>query len=119
LIVIGVDAHKHTHTAAAADAGTARHLTEITISARPAGLRELLTWALGLDVDRLWAIEDCRHVSGALERMLLAAGERVVRVAPKLMANQRKAARQRGKSDAIDALAIARAAIREPDLPIA
>lgn len=119
MIVIGVDAHKHTHTAAAADAATARHLTEITISARPAGLRELLTWALGLDAERLWAIEDCRHVSGALERMLLAAGERVVRVAPKLMANQRKAARQRGKSDAIDALAIARAAIREPDLPVA
>jgi transposase len=52
-------------------------------------------------------------VSGALERFLLARGERVVRVAPKLMASARKSARERGKSDAIDAVAIARAAIRE------
>jgi Transposase IS116/IS110/IS902 family/Transposase len=41
----------------------------------------------------------------------------VVRVPPKLMAGARRAARSRGKSDAIDALAVARAAIREPDLP--
>src|SRR4051812_44699603 len=37
---------------------------------------------------------------------------------PKLMAAERKTARTYGKSDAIDALAIARAAIREPDLPV-
>src|SRR5204862_1379368 len=40
-------------------------------------------------------------------------GERVVRVAPKLMAGARRSARERGKSDAIDAVAIARAALRE------
>ncbi len=52
-------------------------------------------------------------MSGALERFLLARGERVVRVAPKLMAGARKSARERGKSDAIDAVAITHAAIRE------
>jgi transposase len=65
------------------------------------------------DSERVWAIEDCRHVSGARERFLLSRGERVVRVPPKLMAGARRSARGRGKSDAIDALAIARAAIRE------
>jgi len=50
---------------------------------------------------------------------LIGRGERVVRVPPKLMARTRRSARARGKSDAIDALAVARAAIREPDLPAA
>src|SRR5262249_28932427 len=54
-----------------------------------------------------------------LEGDLLAAGERIVRVPPKLMANARDAARSFGKSDPIDALAVARAALREPDLPVA
>jgi transposase len=64
-------------------------------------------------------LEDCRHVSVSLERFLLASGERVVRVPPKLMAGVRRGGRQRGKSDAIDALAVARAALREPTLPVA
>jgi transposase len=54
-----------------------------------------------------------------LERDLLAGGESVVRVAPKLMAQTRASARTRGKSDPIDALAVARAVLREPDLPVA
>jgi len=68
--------------------------------------------ARALDEERVWAIDDSPHVSGALERFLLARGERVVRAPPKLMA-RRKSARERGKSDPIDAVAIARAAIRE------
>ena len=50
---------------------------------------------------------------------MLAAGERIVRVPPKLMAHARDAARTYGKSDPIDALAVARAALREPGLPTA
>jgi len=65
-----------------------------------------------------FAVEDCRHVSTRLERALLGAGQAVVRVPPKLMAGARLSARTRGKSDPIDALAIARAALREPDLPV-
>jgi transposase len=45
-----------------------------------------LLWGRRLDGERVGAIEDCRHVSGALERFLIARGERVVRVAPKLTA---------------------------------
>ena len=54
-----------------------------------------------------------------LERDLLAAGQSIVRVSPKLMAHARDAARTYGKSDPIDALAVARAAQREPGLPVA
>ena len=73
----------------------------------------MLRWARGLEGERVWAVEDCRHVSGRLERFLLARGERVVRVAPKLMAGARQSARERGKSDRIDAIAVARAGLRE------
>jgi len=66
-------------------------------------------------------VEDCRHVAGGLLRELLAGGEAVavVSVPPKLMARSRASARQRGKSDPIDALSVARAALREPGLPAA
>ena len=52
-------------------------------------------------------MEDVRHVAGGLIRELLAAGEQVVFVPPKLMAGERRGGRERGKSDPIDALAIA------------
>jgi transposase len=64
----------------------------------------------------LWALEDCRQLTRWLERELLAAAEDLVRVPPKLMAPERRAGRARGKSDPIDALAVARAALREPRL---
>jgi len=77
---------------------------------------QLVAWSGSLDPERLWAVEDCRQLTGALERRLLAAGESLVRVPPKLMAPERRAGRARGKSDPIDALAVARAALREPRL---
>jgi len=57
-------------------------------------------------------IEDCRNMSARLERDLLAAGQKVVRVPTKLMAQVRKSSRTRGKSDPIDAEAVARAVLR-------
>ena len=61
----------------------------------------------------MWAIEDCRQVSRRLEQALLAAGERVVRVAPHRMGASRRGERQPGKSDQIDSLAIARAVVKD------
>jgi transposase len=58
-------------------------------------------------------------VTRRLEGELLKAGEAVLRVPPKLMAGARQSAREPGKSDPIDALAVARAALREPNLPAA
>lgn len=113
MIVIGTDTHKKSHTAAAVFAGTGQLASELTAPARKAGFSELLTWGRGIDPERIWALEDCRHVSGSFERFLVASGERVVRVPPKLMGESRRGERTRGKSDPIDALAIARAALRE------
>jgi transposase len=119
VIVIGIDPHKRSHTAAAVERATGELRGERTVRARERGLGELLLWARSLDRERVWALEDCRHVSGRLERFLLARGERVVRVPPGRMAGARTGGRTRGKSDAIDALAVARAFLREPDLPAA
>ena len=117
VIVIGVDPHKQTHTAAALEAALGELLDERTVKARQQGHEQLLVWGRSLGSERLWALEDCRHVSISLERFLLSSGEQVVRVPPKLMAGARRGARERGKSDTIDALAVARAALREPSLP--
>ena len=113
MIVIGSDPHKTNHCFAAADAGTGELRSSESVEASAAGLEWALAWGRALDTERVWAIEDCRHVSGALERLLVARGERVVRVAPMLMAGARETGRQRGKSDPIDAIAVARAALRE------
>ena len=113
MIVIGVDAHKRSHTCVAVAELTGRRIHGRTAPARDDGHGQLLEWARGLGCERVWAIEDCRHVSGRLERFLLGRGERVVRVAPKLMAGVRRTAREPGKSDPVDALAVARAALRE------
>ena len=115
--VIGVDAHKYTHTAAVVEEATGRAGTDVTVPATEDGHLELLDFACRQGQQRLWAIEDCRHVSGALERFLLEVGETVIRVPPNMMARARQTERVRGKSDPIDATAVARAAIREPDLP--
>ena len=117
MIVIGADTHKQSHTCAAARSGTGEIAGEKTAAARKPGFRELLDWGRSLDPERIWAIEDCRHVSGSFERFLVDHGERVVRVAPKLMGESRRAERTRGKSDPIDALAIARAALKEGPEP--
>src|SRR6266498_3128723 len=110
MIVIGVDVHKQSVTAVAVDEA-GRMLNERTVAV---GGDELIGWALG--AERLWALEDCRQLTRWLERQLLTRGEDLVRVPPKLMAPERRAGRTRGKSDPIDALAVARAALREPDL---
>ena len=97
MIVIGADPHK----------------SSFAFAASAAGFDRAVRWARTLGSERVWAVEDCRHVSGRLERFLVGRGERVVRVPPKLMAGARKGGRQRGKSDPIDAIAVARAALRE------
>jgi len=117
MVTLGIDAHKRSHTVVAVDE-QGRQLAQRPAGATSSDHRELVGWAARF-AERRWAVEDCRHLSRRLERDLLAAGERIVRVPPKLMANARAGARSFGKSDPIDALAVARAALREPDLPVA
>jgi len=119
MVILGIDAHKRTHTVVAIDQAGCRLGERTTMSTTTEAHLELVRWADRFGADRRWAVEDCRHLSRRLEADLLAAGERIVRVPPKLMAHARDAARTYGKSDPIDALAVARAALREPDLPVA
>jgi transposase len=113
MMVLGADTHKRSHTIAAVAAVTGELRGEKTVAVGARGFGALLVWARGLESERVWALEDCRHVAGSFERFLIARGERVLRVPTKLMADSRRAARTRGKSDSIDAIAVARAALRE------
>src|SRR5436309_9234020 len=113
MIVIGADRHKGSHALAAVDEGTGRVRGSREIGADGAGHLAAVRWARGLRDDRVWAVEDCRLVSHRLEQALVAAGERVVRVPPQRMGASRKGQREPGKSDEIDALAVARAAVKD------
>jgi transposase len=119
VVTVGIDVHKNTHCAVAVDEAGRQLGRPVTVRATDAGHRQLLRWVRREFGEQAveFAVEDCRHVSARLEVALLAAAAVVVRVPPKLMAQTRSSARTRGKSDPIDALAIARACLREPDLP--
>ena len=103
MMVIGIDAHKRSHTAVTVDEMGRQGFVKTVGTTTQDHLR-LLKWAVGLAEERLWAIEDCRHLTRRLERDLIAAGESVVRVSPKLMAHVRDSARSYGKSDPIVAV---------------
>lgn len=117
MITIGGDSHKRTHTFVAVDE-VGRKVAETTVAATTDGHLEALLWASRWP-ERQWALEDCRHLTRRLESDLLRAGESVLRVPPRLMAGERRGAREVGKSDPIDAMSVARAALREADLPVA
>ena len=85
MIVVGVDVHKQSLTAVAVDE-VGRSVAELTVGDG----QMLLKWAASLSDERLWALEDCRQLTRQLERTLVDAGERLVRVPPKLMAPERR-----------------------------
>jgi transposase len=119
MIVIGADVHKRKHTFVAVDE-VGRKLDEKTVRATTEGHATAIMWAREqFGTELIWGIEDCRNMSARLERDLMGADQKVVRVPTKLMAQVRKSARMRGKSDPIDAEAVARAVLREPGLPVA
>lgn len=117
MVTLGSDSHKRSHTLVVVDEN-GRQLEQRTVAATAAGHIEALAWARQWP-ERRWALENCRHLSRLLERDLLTAGEAVVQVSPKLMGGARRSGRELGKSDPIDALAVARAALRERHLPVA
>ena len=117
MVTLGTDSHKQSHTVVAVDEN-GRQLGELRVAATPAGHREAWGWARQWR-ERRWAMENCRQLSRGLERDLLVAGEAVLQVSPKLMGRSRRSGRQLGKSDPIDAMAVARVALREPNLPVA
>ena len=100
MIVLGADTHKRSHTIAAVSAATGELVGEQTVQVGAKGFAALLVWARGLGGERVWAIEDCRHVSGSFERFLIGRGERVLRVTTKLMAASRRALASAGSPTA-------------------
>ena len=66
MIVLGADTHKRSHTIAAVSAATGEVVGgEQTVQVGAKGFAALVVWARRLDSERVWAIEDCRHVSGS------------------------------------------------------
>ena len=109
MVILGIDAHERTHTVVAVDEHGRRLGTTTSAATGTADHLGLMRRAERFGQQRTWAVEDCRHLSRRLEADLLAAGERIVRVPPKLMAHSRDAARTYGRPDPIDALAVAAA----------
>lgn len=122
MVMIGTDSHKRTHTVVALDE-LGRRLGIKTVRTNSDGHLALVEWSAQFadhDTEGVqFALEDCRHLTRRLESDLLAAGQRVVRVPTRLMAGARRGSREPGKSDPIDAEAVALAALRHGDLPVA
>lgn len=116
MVVIGVDTHTRSHSAAAID-GQGRVLAEIQIGAGPYELRRLARWIAEQGPERLVAIEGAHGLGLALTRVLLAAGERIVGVACTVTAEGRRAGPRRGKDDPGDAIVVARVALRGERVP--
>lgn len=104
-VVIGVDTHKHTHTAASVESRTGTLAAPLTAEANPAGYRELLAYAEAhAPKPRAWAIESTGHYGAGLTAFLHERGELVLEVdRPK-----RPARRNGAKSDELDAIRAAR-----------
>ena len=110
-VMIGVDPHKGSHTAVAIGAAE-EPLGELRVRACAAQARRLLAWAAAWP-ERTWAVEGAAGLGHLLAQQLLAAGERVVDVQPKLGARVRLlAAGAVNKNDPNDARSVAVAALR-------
>src|SRR6267154_5375168 len=111
VVMIGVDPHKASHTAVAIGAAE-EPLGELRIRACAAQAERLLAWAVAWP-ERTWAIEGAGGLGHLLAQQLLAAGERVLDVQPKLGARVRLLATgASNKNDPNDALSVAIAALR-------
>ena len=110
-VMIGVDPHKASHTAVAI--GPAEEpLGKLRVEASEGQAAELLGWASEWP-DRTWAVEGAGGLGRLLAQQLLAAGERVLDVQPKLAARVRLLeAGNTGKNDPNDARSVAVAALR-------
>lgn len=106
-VVIGVDTHVLTHTAAVVDAGTGGVIAQRTVDASTAGYAELVEFADEHSVLRAWAIEGTGGHGAGLTRHLEQSDEMVV----ELDRPQRAQRRNGAKSDPLDAIRAAREAL--------
>jgi transposase len=106
-LVIGVDTHKHTHTAAVVTAATGAVVAQATVTATPAGYRQLLKLVGQQPGQRVWAIEGTGGYGAGLTRFLHTHAEQVVELDRPKRATRRHGA----KSDPLDATRAAREAL--------
>ncbi|MBJ7450538.1 MAG: IS110 family transposase [Blastococcus sp.] len=111
-VVIGVDTHKHTHTAAVVQAATGAVLAEVTVSADPDGYAELRALAEQHPGVRAWALEGSGGYGAGLARHLADHGELVIELDRPVRPKRRGGA----KSDPIDAVRAARDALARTQL---
>ena len=110
-VMIGVDPHKGSHTAVVIGASE-EQLAAIRVRSGPAQLDRLLAWAASFS-ERSWAVENATGLGYLLAQQLVAAGERVLDVQPKLASRVRLLqAGDTNKNDPNDALSVAVAALR-------
>jgi transposase len=110
-VMIGIDPHKGSHTAAAMDPAE-NDLGQLRVRAAAAQVERLLVWAEEWP-ERTWAVENAGGLGYLLSQQLLAAGERVLDVPPKLAARVRLLATGNiNKNDPNDARSVAIAALR-------
>jgi transposase len=110
-VMIGVDPHKGSHTAVAIGAAE-EPLGQLRVRASAGQARRLVAWAAAWP-ERTWAVEGAGGLGHLLAQQLVAAGERVLDVQPKLGARVRLLATgQSNKTDPNDALSVAVAALR-------
>jgi transposase len=110
-VIIGVDPHKGSHTAVVIGAAE-EPLGELRVRASAAQAQKLIDWAAAWP-ERTWAVEGAGGLGHLLAQQLIAAGERVLDVQPKLAARVRLLqAGDTNKNDPNDALSVAVAALR-------
>ena len=106
-VVIGVDTHVHTHSAAVVDARTGGVLGEVTVEATEHGYVELDAFAEEHAGLRAWAIEGTGGHGAGLARHLARHDQLVVELDRPERAQRRNGA----KSDPLDAIRAAREAL--------
>lgn len=112
MVTVGIDPHKKTHTAVIIDDTGRRLGRALTVADDAAAVTRLHVWAASNAPGEpiLWAIEDGRGLARRLATALASAGGTVMWVPVRLMVQARKHTGPRGKSDTLDALAVANAA---------
>jgi transposase len=110
-VMIGIDPHKASHTAVAITAAE-EPLGRLRVRASAAQADRLVAWAAEWP-ERTWAVEGAGGLGRLLAQQLVAAGERVLDVQPKLGARVRLLATGNiSKNDPNDARSVAVAALR-------
>ena len=114
-VLIGVDPHKATNVVAAVDE-QGELVGQENFPANRKGMRALERWANGFP-ERRWAVEGAGGIGRPLAQKLLAGGEQVVDVPPKLSAKVRVLSTGNArKNDSLDATFTALAALRNDRL---